>query len=99
MKILIMYHGEEPKRGSVAQGSLPNPREALKQLRPLLLTQRVHHTRLINSTTNKIKILEMRNQDVELPTYETSLHWCKMFKLNDIVRKHHIVKVCILKSN
>ena len=96
MRIIYMYHDEEPKRGSVVQGSLPNPKDALKQLRPLLLTQRVHHARLSNDTNNKIKVLEMRNQDVELPRYDETLYWCKMFKLNDIVRKHHIVKVSVL---
>ena len=70
-----MYHDEEPKRGSVVQGSLPNPKVALNQVRPLLLTQRVHHERLFNTTNKKIKILEMRNQDVELPRYDETLYW------------------------
>lgn len=93
MKIVFMYHEKEPKRGSVVIGSLPSPSDAFKQVRPLLLTQRAHHDRLQLANNNKIQALELRNQDVKLPGSEETLYWCAVFKLSDITRKHHIIKV------
>ncbi len=92
MKIVFMYHDEEPKRGSVVKGSLPSPSEALKDVRPLLLTQRAHHDRLQLTNNNEIHSMELRNQDVQLPRYEETMYWCRVFKLSDITHKHHIIK-------
>lgn len=93
MKILFMYHEDEPKRGSVQKGSLPRPAAAFKKVRPLFLTQRSYHDRLqLSSVKEKIQTLELRNQDVQLPQSEGSLHWCRIFKLGDITQKHHIIK-------
>lgn len=88
-----MYHEDEPRRGSVTPGSLPSPSEAFRGYRPLFLTQRVNQESI--KMDSRMKILELRNQDVELPLGDDTLHWCKVFKLSDINRKHHLVRVSI----
>lgn len=86
-----MYHENEPKRGAVTPGSLPKPLEAYRGYRSLFLTQRVTQDSI--RLDLKIRTLELRNQDVELPQNDATLYWCKIFKLTDINKKHHLVKV------
>jgi replication fork clamp-binding protein CrfC len=88
-----MYSNDEPKRGSVAPGSLPKPAEALKTSRSLYFGQRVIQDP--SKYDSKTKVIELRNVDVELPQDGESLHWCKMFKLTDISKKHHLIHVSI----
>jgi hypothetical protein len=52
MKIVYMYHDDEPKRGSLQHGSLPDPELALKPIKSLLILQRP-----------KFERLEMRNDE------------------------------------
>lgn len=86
-----MYHEDEPRRGSVLPGTLPSPLEAFKGYRPIFLTQRVNQEPI--EMDRRMRILELRNQDVELPEDDDTLYWCKVFKLADINRKHHLVRV------
>ncbi|XP_055600153.1 MOXD1 homolog 2-like, partial [Uranotaenia lowii] len=90
MRVIYMYHDEEPHGSSYTPGSLPDPAEAFKQARSLFLTQRVNQTPI--KLDARMKIMELRNQDVELPQADHTLHWCKMFKLSDINRKHHLIR-------
>ncbi|XP_059622696.1 MOXD1 homolog 2 [Phlebotomus argentipes] len=90
MRVIFMYHENEPRRGAVTPGSLPKPLEAYRGYRPLFLTQRVSQDAI--KLDLKIRTLELRNQDVELPQSDTTLYWCKVFKLTDINKKHHLVK-------
>jgi hypothetical protein len=92
-RIVFMYSNEEPKRGNVAPGSLPKPAEALKASRLLYFGQLA--TTDSSKYDSKTKVIELRNVDVELPSDGESLHWCKMFKLTDITRKHHLIHVGI----
>lgn len=86
-----MYHDDEPESGLATPGSLPDPMEAYKQTRSLFLTQRVSQASIrIDSRT---KVMELKNQDVELPQNGDTLYWCRTFKLNDITRKHHLIRV------
>lgn len=48
----------------------------------------------VTQLPDDIETLELRNVDVELPLGSDTLYWCKMFKLNDIARKSHVIKVC-----
>lgn len=48
----------------------------------------------VTQLPDDIETLELRNVDVELPLGGDTLYWCKMFKLNDIARKSHVIKVC-----
>lgn len=91
MRVIFMYHDEEPHGSSYTPGSLPDPAEAFKQARSLFLTQRVNQAPI--KLDARMKIMELRNQDVELPRADNTLHWCKMFKLSDINRKHHLIRV------
>ncbi|XP_055619095.1 MOXD1 homolog 2-like [Toxorhynchites rutilus septentrionalis] len=90
MRVIFMYHDEEPHGSSYTPGSLPDPAEAFKQARSLFLTQRVNQSPI--KLDARMKIMELRNQDVELPRADNTLHWCKMFKLSDINRKHHLIR-------
>uniref|UniRef100_A0A182FBG8 Uncharacterized protein n=1 Tax=Anopheles albimanus TaxID=7167 RepID=A0A182FBG8_ANOAL len=90
MRVIYMYHEKEPHGAFYTPGSLPDPAEAFKQARSLFLTQRINQTPL--KPDPRLKTLELLNQDVNLPQGDGTLHWCKMFKLNDINRKHHLIR-------
>lgn len=61
MKIVFMYHDDEPKRGSLQHGSLPTPELALKPIKSLLMLQRP-----------KFERLEMKN-DETIETFDVSM--------------------------
>lgn len=44
MRIVYMYHEEDPLHGSIVPGSLPNPQQAFKGYKPLSITQRQQTT-------------------------------------------------------
>lgn len=94
MNIVFVYHEDEPQRGLVVPGSLPNPSDAFKSIRPMFLLQRVIDSPIkLDDSSNSVRVLELRNEDAELPEEDNSIHWCKMFKVTDIQRKHHIIRV------
>lgn len=88
-----MYHEGDPRHGSVAPGTLPNPHDAVRPYRSVVLTQKFQPK--IQRGDERIRMLELRNEDVELPDGDDTLYWCKMFKLEDINRKHHLIRVRI----
>lgn len=92
MNVIFVYHQDEPRRGLVVPGSLPSPGDAFKNIRPMFLLQRVIDNPI--KLDGKIKILDLKNEDAELPEEDQSLYWCKMFKMTDIQKKHHIIRVC-----
>ena len=92
-----MYHDEDPRGGAYGPGSLPDYGGAFKQSRSLFLTQRVNQIPI--RLDSRTKIMELRNQDAKLPLGDDTMHWCKMFKLNDLNRKHHIIRVSIININ
>lgn len=81
-----MYSNEKPKNGA-----LPNFSKAFKDYRPLYITQKFQQI-----PVQRTRVLDLRNEDVELPIGDDTLYWCKMFKLEDINRKHHLIRVSIL---
>ncbi|XP_065076570.1 MOXD1 homolog 2-like [Ochlerotatus camptorhynchus] len=87
MRVIFMYSSEEPQGRST---ELPGPLEAFKGSRSLFLTQRTNQKPLANAAD--VNILELRNEDVELPESDESLYWCKIFKLDDFHQKHHLVR-------
>uniref|UniRef100_T1GKL6 DOMON domain-containing protein n=1 Tax=Megaselia scalaris TaxID=36166 RepID=T1GKL6_MEGSC len=93
MRIIYMYHEGDPRHGSVAPGTLPNPHDAVRPYRSVVLTQKFQPK--IQRGDERIRMLELRNEDVELPDGDDTLYWCKMFKLEDINRKHHLIRVSI----
>ncbi|XP_055593234.1 MOXD1 homolog 2-like [Uranotaenia lowii] len=90
MRVIFMYSKEKPSKGATLPGTLPGPLEAFKGSRSLFLTQRTSQQPLPISA--EVNILELRNEDVELPESDESLYWCKIFKLDDFHRKHHLVR-------
>ncbi|XP_049295194.1 MOXD1 homolog 2-like [Anopheles funestus] len=88
MRVLFLYSKEKPLKGSNA--ALPQPLVAFKGSRSIFLTQRSSQDELQNAPS--VSILELRNEDVELPDSDESLYWCKIFKLDDFVQKHHLVR-------
>uniref|UniRef100_A0A182TYF9 Copper type II ascorbate-dependent monooxygenase N-terminal domain-containing protein n=1 Tax=Anopheles melas TaxID=34690 RepID=A0A182TYF9_9DIPT len=90
MRVIYMYHNKEPHGAFYTPGSLPDPAEAFKQARSLFLTQRINQAPL--KPDPRLRTMELLNQDVNLPQGDGTLHWCKMFKLNDINRKHHLIR-------
>lgn len=91
MRVMFMYYDEDPPRGSVTPSPLPNPEEAWRPYRSLLLLQKSSLN--LPSTEQSARILELRNQAVELPYGDDSQFWCKMFKIDKLDKKHHIIKV------
>ncbi|XP_049539223.1 MOXD1 homolog 2-like [Anopheles darlingi] len=90
MRVIFMYSKEKPRKGSAQAATLPQPLVAFKGSRSLFLTQRSSQDELVNAPS--ISVLELRNEDVELPESDESLYWCKIFKLDDFVQKHHLVR-------
>lgn len=90
MRVIYMYHESEPQRGLLIPGNLPNPEVAFRGYRSLFLTQKPQQHQIVDPN---MKVMELRNQDVELPQGDDTLYWCKMFKLQDINQKSHVIKV------
>lgn len=107
MRIIYMYHENEPVHGSVVPGSLPSPQLAFKGYIPLSLTQRAHdeqrHTDDVSSSSSSsnnsrgkfmTNTMELRNEDVTLPeANDETLYWCKVFELPARSQKQHLIKV------
>lgn len=61
MRIVYMYDEDEPVQGSIVPGSLPNPQQAYKGYKPLLITQRMHDETLaapVASLTSRNMLLD-----------------------------------------
>lgn len=59
MRVVYMYDRDEPIQGSIVPGSLPNPQQAYKGYKPLLITQRMHdETLAIASLTSRNMLLD-----------------------------------------
>uniref|UniRef100_A0A1I8Q8K7 Copper type II ascorbate-dependent monooxygenase N-terminal domain-containing protein n=1 Tax=Stomoxys calcitrans TaxID=35570 RepID=A0A1I8Q8K7_STOCA len=89
MRILYMYNENDPPHGFVKLGKLPDPASSFRPYRPMLLTQRSH---ISYRHMDHVRILELRNEDVEMPRADDTLIWCKMFKLDDLKHKHHLIR-------
>ncbi|XP_058985307.1 MOXD1 homolog 2-like [Musca domestica] len=89
MRILYMYNEQDPPHGSAKPGRLPDPASSFRPYRPMLLTQRASSQ---YEHFDHIRILELRNEDVELPGTDDTLIWCEMFKLEDMKHKHHLIR-------
>lgn len=91
MRVIYMYQNRDPPHGSVQPGTLPDPDSAFRPYHPMVLTQsaQIHFRK-----DDHIRQMELRNEDVALPSGDITLSWCKMFKLEDINRKHHLIRVC-----
>lgn len=90
MRIIYMYQSRDPPHGSVQLGTLPDPDSSFRPYHPMVLTQR---GQIRFRKDDQIRNMELRNEDVPLPSGDNTLSWCKMFKLEDINRKLHLIRV------
>ncbi|XP_041782918.1 MOXD1 homolog 2-like [Anopheles merus] len=90
IRIIYMYHNSEPRNGSQAMGTLPDPTEAFKDSVPIFLTQRVNQVPI--ELDSRTRTIELKNKDVPIPQTDDNLRWCTMFKLDQFVRKHHVIR-------
>ncbi|XP_039965559.1 MOXD1 homolog 2-like [Bactrocera tryoni] len=88
MRLMFLYDENDPPNSLVSPGSLPNIRNAWRQSRSVVLTERPIPTQSLENTRK----LEFRNSGVELPYDDETLIWCKFFKLNEMKNKNHIIK-------
>lgn len=108
MRLIYMYHPSEPRFGAVVPGSLPQPHLAYRGSVPLQLMQRIPAALplapSITPTQFKPPVvddpaapagrrIDLLNEDVPMPLYEETLHWCRVFDLGgEFRRKHHLVR-------
>ncbi|XP_036325473.1 MOXD1 homolog 2 isoform X2 [Rhagoletis pomonella] len=89
MRLMYMYQTHDPPNGSLQPGTLPDPEAAFRSFHPMVLTQKAQsHFR----KDDQMRQIELRNEDVELPSGDSTLSWCKMFKLEDVTRKNHLIR-------
>ncbi|XP_014093768.2 MOXD1 homolog 2 [Bactrocera oleae] len=88
MRLMFLYDENDPPNGLVSPGSLPNIRNAWRQSRSVVLTERTIPSQSLENTRK----LEFRNSGVELPYDDETFIWCKFFKLDIMKKKNHIVK-------
>ncbi|CAD7003231.1 unnamed protein product [Ceratitis capitata] len=85
MRLIFLYQSHDPPNGSV----LPNLDSAFRPYHPMVLAQKAQP---YFRKDDQIRQIELRNEDVALPGGDSTLSWCKMFKLEDINRKHHLIR-------
>ncbi|XP_071438873.1 MOXD1 homolog 2 [Hetaerina americana] len=86
MRVIYAYHDEDPVDGSglLYHGS------SRRGSRSLYLVERVNQDSLLH--TEGLRHWDLRNPSVLLPATEDTLYWCKIFKLPEIKRRHHMVR-------
>ncbi|XP_067643544.1 MOXD1 homolog 2 isoform X2 [Eurosta solidaginis] len=89
MILVFMYGSRDPLNGSSEPGTLPDPKSAFHTYYAMVLTQKAQSKFDLD---DKIRAVELRNEDVELPIGDSTLYWCKMFKLQDINQKQHMIR-------
>lgn len=101
MRLIYMYHPNEPRFGAIVPGSLPQPHLAYRGAVPLQLLQRMpRQTNAPSSTAGgddsdtdePLRRISLLNEAVPMPLYEERLHWCRVFELPDFRPKHHLVR-------
>lgn len=88
---MFLHNENDPINGSVNPGTLPNIENAWHNPRSVVLIERSLESHVAN--LEKTHILEFRNTGVELPYDDGTMIWCKFFKLDQLERANHIVKV------
>lgn len=80
MKIVFMYHDDEPKRGSLQHGSLPDPELALKPIKSLLMLQRPKFERLEMKNDGTIETFDVSMKNVSIsPSNATKM--CRIVRV------------------
>lgn len=50
-------------------------------------------------TSNQLHILEVLNEDVQMPLGDDTSYWCKVFEFEDFSQKQHLIKVSVWKTD
>ncbi|XP_076382479.1 DBH like monooxygenase olf413 [Megalopta genalis] len=91
MQVVWQYHKEEP---ASAAGVLP-ANGAVRGSRPLYLVQRDSQPKpspRSQEAEQPLQTWDILNKQVRLPMNEDTLHACRIVKMPNIHRKHHVVK-------
>ncbi|XP_015434630.1 PREDICTED: MOXD1 homolog 2 [Dufourea novaeangliae] len=91
MQVVWQYHVEEPVS---AAGVLP-AHGAVRGSRPLYLVQRDSQPRPSprnQEVEQPLKTWDILNEQIRLPMALDTLHWCRVLRMPNIDRKHHVVK-------
>ncbi|XP_076278554.1 DBH like monooxygenase olf413 [Lasioglossum baleicum] len=91
MQVVWQYHKEEP---ASAAGVLP-ANGAVRGSRPLYLVQRDSQPRPSSRNQDaeqSLQTWDILNKQVRLPMDKDTLHSCRIAKMPNIHRKHHVVK-------
>ncbi|XP_023290728.1 MOXD1 homolog 2 [Orussus abietinus] len=91
MQVVWQYHAEEPVS---AAGVLP-AHGAVRGSRPLYLVQRgvqPKRTSRNQGLEPPLQVWDVLNQQVHLPMEQDTLLWCRVLKMPNIHRKHHVVR-------
>ncbi|KAK2584480.1 hypothetical protein KPH14_006855 [Odynerus spinipes] len=91
MQVVWQYHDKEP---ASAAGVLPG-HDAVRGSRPMYLVQRDSQPKRSSYNQERessLKTWDVLNQQVILPKDKDSLFWCRVIKMPNINRKHHVVK-------
>ncbi|CRK90752.1 CLUMA_CG004444, isoform A [Clunio marinus] len=87
MRIVYMYHHDEPKRGSLLQGNLPEPEQALKPIKSLLFLQRPKFEKVRKLNDENIETFDVRMKNV-LMTSSNVTKACSVLRLKENQRGH-----------
>lgn len=91
MRILWMFHQQEPAGGAVGPGSLPLHDLESRGIQSLYLVQRADQD--APSPEETIHIWEIRNPATAPPAPGDTLYWCRIVRLPALTDKHHLIRV------
>lgn len=77
---------------SIHFGSIQNVSRMHRGSRAMFL-KNANRFEEIPEPSEDIKVMELMNIDVELPPYDDTLYWCRVFRVNDFTEKSHLIKV------
>ncbi|GFG39853.1 hypothetical protein Cfor_08833, partial [Coptotermes formosanus] len=90
VRLLYAYHSDDPiLRPETKFGTLSYHGPTKRGSRTLYLVERID---LKKPLPRDLLFWDLRNPVVTLPALEETFYWCKIFRLPDIRRKHHIVR-------
>ncbi|GJQ70148.1 hypothetical protein Trydic_g22613 [Trypoxylus dichotomus] len=90
MRILWMFHQQEPVGGAVGPGSLPLHDLESHGIQSLYLVQRADQD--APSPEEAVHVWEIRNPATVPPAPGDTLYWCRIVRLPALTDKHHLIR-------
>ncbi|KAI4465078.1 dopamine beta hydroxylase related [Holotrichia oblita] len=90
MRILWMFHQQEPVGGAVGPGSLPLHDLESRGIQSLYLVQRADQD--APSPEEAVHVWEIRNPATVPPAPGDTLYWCRIVRLPALTDKHHLIR-------